>query len=104
MNSICSKSKKLTCYTVNFYLKDIEPMVWNDKAYEHLLYDPQQKELVLSFVESHGRASTLDRYVMTLERMESGVKITNPQAGKSPVAQRMTTAVCMSERCATARV
>ncbi|KAF5128430.1 hypothetical protein E5D57_009369 [Metarhizium anisopliae] len=58
-NSICSKPKKLTCYIVNFHLKDIEPMVWNDMAYEHLVYDPQQKDLVLSFVESHGHASTL---------------------------------------------
>ncbi|EFY94669.2 hypothetical protein MAA_09890 [Metarhizium robertsii ARSEF 23] len=57
---IGGKPKKLTGYTVNFYLKDIEPMVCNDKAYEHLVYDPQQKDLVLSFVESHGRASTLD--------------------------------------------
>lgn len=81
-NSICGKPKKLTCYTVNFYPKDIEPMVWNDKAYEHLVYDPQQKDLVLSFVESHGRASTLQRYVMTLEGMESSIKVTNPQAGK----------------------
>lgn len=83
VNSICSNSKKMTCYTVNFYLEDIEPMLWNDKAYEHLVYDPQQKDLVLSFVESHDRASTLQRYVMTLEGMESGVKVTNPHAGKS---------------------
>ncbi|KAK9444651.1 AAA family ATPase [Metarhizium brunneum] len=69
-------------FWMNFYPKDIEPMVWNDKAYEHLVYDPQQKDLVLSFVESHGRASTLQRYVMTLEGMESSIKVTNPQAGK----------------------
>lgn len=31
-------------------------MVWNDKAYDHLVYDEQQKDLVLSFVESHGHA------------------------------------------------
>ncbi|KID66983.1 hypothetical protein MBR_09310, partial [Metarhizium brunneum ARSEF 3297] len=80
---IGGNSKKLTCYIVNFHLQDIEPMVWNDKACEHLVYDPQQKDLVLSFVESHGRASTLQRYVMTLEGMESCIKVTNPQAGKS---------------------
>ena len=28
-------------------------MVWNDTAYSHLVYDDQQKDLVLSFVESH---------------------------------------------------
>lgn len=28
-------------------------MIWNDGAYSHLVYDDQQKDLVLSFVESH---------------------------------------------------
>ncbi|KAF6829355.1 Vacuolar protein sorting-associated protein 4B [Colletotrichum plurivorum] len=41
---------------LNFYVEDIEPMVWNDKAYEHLVYDEQQKDLVLSFVEHHGHS------------------------------------------------
>lgn len=45
---------------MNFYVEDLEPMVWNDTAYEHLVYDAQQKDLVLSFVESHGRTSTVD--------------------------------------------
>jgi len=31
------------------------PMIWNDKAYDHLVYDEQQKDLVLSFVEHHGK-------------------------------------------------
>jgi DNA polymerase III delta prime subunit len=31
-------------------------MVWNEKAYEHLVYDEQQKDLVLSFVENHGQS------------------------------------------------
>ncbi|KJK82420.1 hypothetical protein H634G_02614 [Metarhizium anisopliae BRIP 53293] len=55
---VCIEEYKLW---MNFYLKDIEPMVWNGEAYEHLVYDPQQKDLVLSFVESHDRASTLQR-------------------------------------------
>lgn len=29
-------------------------MVWNDAAYDHLVYNEQQKDLVLSFVENHG--------------------------------------------------
>jgi len=29
-------------------------MIWNDQAFEHLVYDEQQKDLVLSFVQSHG--------------------------------------------------
>ena len=28
-------------------------MVWNDQAFSHLVYDDQQKDLVLSFVENH---------------------------------------------------
>lgn len=31
-------------------------MIWNDRAYEHLVYDDQQKDLVLSFVENHALA------------------------------------------------
>ncbi|KAH6970897.1 P-loop containing nucleoside triphosphate hydrolase protein [Ilyonectria sp. MPI-CAGE-AT-0026] len=38
---------------VQFYIEDIEPMVWNDQAFSHLVYDDQQKDLVLSFVENH---------------------------------------------------
>ncbi|KAH7029193.1 aaa family ATPase [Microdochium trichocladiopsis] len=38
---------------LSFFVEDIRPMVWNDKAYEHLVYPEEQKDLVLSFVESH---------------------------------------------------
>ncbi|EFQ32473.1 ATPase [Colletotrichum graminicola] len=38
-----------------FYVEDIAPITWNDTAYDHLVYDEQQKDLVLSFVENHGR-------------------------------------------------
>ncbi|KAL8297395.1 hypothetical protein RB597_006481 [Gaeumannomyces tritici] len=38
---------------MSFYIEEIRPMVWNDEAYEHLVYDEQQKDLVLSFVENH---------------------------------------------------
>lgn len=40
---------------MSFYVDDIEPMLWNDEAYDHLVYDEQQKDLVLSFVENHRR-------------------------------------------------
>ncbi|GAB1313688.1 26S protease regulatory subunit [Madurella fahalii] len=39
---------------VSFFVEDIKPMVWNDQAYDHLVYDEQQKDLIMSFVESHG--------------------------------------------------
>ncbi|KAF7558604.1 hypothetical protein G7046_g5560 [Stylonectria norvegica] len=42
---------------VQFYIEDIEPMVWNDDAWDHLVYDDQQKDLVLSFVENHSLTS-----------------------------------------------
>ncbi|KAH6880065.1 P-loop containing nucleoside triphosphate hydrolase protein [Thelonectria olida] len=38
---------------VQFYVEDIESMVWNAHAFDHLVYDDQQKDLVLSFVENH---------------------------------------------------
>ncbi|KAL7810805.1 ATPase [Trichoderma gracile] len=34
---------------MKFYVEDVEPMVWNDTAFSHLVYDDQQKGLVLSF-------------------------------------------------------
>ncbi|KAI3539715.1 ATPase [Colletotrichum filicis] len=42
---------------LGFYVEDIEPIVWNAQAYDHLVYDEQQKDLVLSFVENHGHAN-----------------------------------------------
>jgi hypothetical protein len=41
--------------TVNFYVDDIEPVVWNDEAYGHLVYPEEQKDLVLTFVDNHQR-------------------------------------------------
>ncbi|SPO04263.1 related to TOB3 (member of AAA-ATPase family) [Cephalotrichum gorgonifer] len=40
---------------LSFYVEDILPMVWNDTAFDHLVYDEQQKDLVMSFVEHHGK-------------------------------------------------
>jgi hypothetical protein len=40
---------------VNFYVDDIEPVVWNDEAYGHLVYPEEQKDLVLTFVDNHQR-------------------------------------------------
>ena len=37
-----------------FFVEDIGPITWNDEAFDHLVYDEQQKDLILSFVESHG--------------------------------------------------
>lgn len=40
---------------LQFYIEDIQPMVWNDDAYDHLVYDPDLKDLILTFVENHGK-------------------------------------------------
>ncbi|KAH6677011.1 ATPase [Plectosphaerella plurivora] len=40
---------------VSLYVDDISPVSWNSDAYDHLVYDDQQKDLVLSFVDSHDR-------------------------------------------------
>jgi hypothetical protein len=40
---------------VHFYVDDIEPVVWNDEAYGHLVYPEEQKDLVLTFVDNHQR-------------------------------------------------
>lgn len=40
---------------LQFYVDDVEPVEWNDDAYDHLVYPAEQKDLVLSFVENHQR-------------------------------------------------
>ena len=45
-------------HTVSFYVDDIRPIKWNDDAYDHLVYDEKQKDLVLSFVENHKRTKS----------------------------------------------
>ena len=40
---------------VYFYVDDISPVVWNDEAYGHLVYQEEQKDLVLTFVDNHQR-------------------------------------------------
>ena len=42
---------------LNFYVDDLKPITGNDDAYDHLLYDAEQKDLVLTFVENHSRTT-----------------------------------------------
>ena len=49
---------------VSFYVDDIKPVVWNDEAYDHLVYPEEQKDLVLTFVENHQRTSGVDDVIM----------------------------------------
>jgi hypothetical protein len=42
---------------VTFHIEDIGPIEWNNDAFDHLVYDEQQKDLILSFVENHGHTN-----------------------------------------------
>jgi hypothetical protein len=55
---------------VMFFVEDIAPIVWNDDAYDHLVYNEQQKDLVLSFVESH--CSTREKRPKIVEDVIAG--------------------------------
>ncbi len=44
---------------VLFFVEDLNPMVWNDGAFDHLVYDEQQKDLVLAFVENHASTAPM---------------------------------------------
>ncbi|KAF5022484.1 hypothetical protein F66182_5456 [Fusarium sp. NRRL 66182] len=46
---------------VYFYVEDLEPIIWNDQAYSHLVFDEQQKDLILSFVQSHSLTNGTSR-------------------------------------------
>jgi hypothetical protein len=67
---------------VSFYVEDIAPMVWNDAAYDHLVYNEQQKDLVMSFVESHCGNSSGGR------RMQPKAAIDDVIAGKGECCGR----------------
>lgn len=49
---------------LSFYVDDIKPVVWNDEAYDHLVYPEEQKDLVLTFVENHQRTKGVDDVIM----------------------------------------
>jgi hypothetical protein len=40
---------------LNFYVDDIKPVLWNDAAWGHLVYNEDQKDPVHTFVEHHRR-------------------------------------------------
>ncbi|KAM3506240.1 hypothetical protein MY11210_007636 [Beauveria gryllotalpidicola] len=53
---------------VEFYIEDIEPLIWNNTAYSHLVYDEQQKDLILSFVQHHSFTSAAPAPVSSASR------------------------------------
>ncbi len=68
---------------VSFFVEDISPLVWNDQAYDHLVYDEQQKDLVMSFVENHGAAAAKRKQSKMLEDVIAG-------KGKFPASHILT--------------
>ena len=46
----------LTYAPVCFYIEGIRPFVWNDEAYEYLVYPQEQKDLVLTIIGNHQRS------------------------------------------------
>jgi SpoVK/Ycf46/Vps4 family AAA+-type ATPase len=40
---------------LNFYVDDIKPVSWHDEAWDHLVYNEVQKDLVHTFVDNHRR-------------------------------------------------
>lgn len=58
---------------VSFFIEDINPVVWNDEAYDHLVYNEQQKDLVMSFVESHrGNSAVSQKRAKVMEDVIAG--------------------------------
>ncbi|KAK3356776.1 P-loop containing nucleoside triphosphate hydrolase protein [Lasiosphaeria hispida] len=56
----------------SFFIEDMRPMVWNDEAYDHLVYDEQQKDLIMSFVENHGAHAALRKRSKAMEDVIAG--------------------------------
>lgn len=75
---------------VSFYVEDLREMVWNDEAYEHLVYDEQQKDLVMSFVENHGAAA---------ERRKESTVLRDVIAGKGESFLSLLTGIFGATRC-----
>ncbi|KAM3435647.1 hypothetical protein NHJ13734_005454 [Beauveria thailandica] len=72
---------------VEFYIEDIEPIIWNNTAYSHLVYDEEQKDLILSFVQHHSFASATPASVSFASRSppnDSSSAATEALSGKAP--------------------
>ncbi|KAM3502451.1 hypothetical protein MY10362_004833 [Beauveria mimosiformis] len=72
---------------VEFYIEDIEPIIWNDTAYSHLVYDEQQKDLILSFVQHRSFASATPAPVSFASRSppnDPSSAATEALSGKTP--------------------
>ncbi|KAK3905393.1 hypothetical protein C8A05DRAFT_30798 [Staphylotrichum tortipilum] len=58
---------------MSFFIEDVAPMVYNDAAFDHLVYNEQQKDLVMSFVESHcGSGTATQKHPKAMEDVIAG--------------------------------
>lgn len=78
-------------HTVYFYVDDIEPVVWNDEAYGHLVYPEEQKDLVLTFVDNHQRLKGgVDNVIMGKGQGLILLLSGSPGTGKTLTAEAVT--------------
>ncbi|QSS55017.1 AAA family ATPase [Histoplasma capsulatum var. duboisii H88] len=79
---------------LNFYVDELKPVEWNDEAYEHLVYDKQQKDLVLSFVENHHGTQRRDDDVIAGKGQGLNILLSGP-----PGTGKTLTAEAVADRC-----
>jgi len=74
-------------------VEDIKPMVWNDQAFDHLVYNEEQKDLVLAFVENHSNTGSVpgdvikgkgEGLIVLLSGPPGTGKTLTAEAGESP--------------------
>ncbi|KAM5474283.1 hypothetical protein MauCBS54593_001857 [Microsporum audouinii] len=79
---------------LNFYIEDIDQIRWNDEAYDHLVYDEQQKDLILSFVEHHYNSKKVADDVITGKGQGLNILLSGP-----PGTGKTLTAEAVADRC-----
>ncbi|PGG97335.1 hypothetical protein GX51_07369 [Blastomyces parvus] len=77
-----------------FYVDELKPVEWNDEAYDHLVYDQQQKDLVLSFVENHHGAQRQEDDVIAGKGQGLNILLSGP-----PGTGKTLTAEAVADRC-----
>ncbi|EEH50656.2 uncharacterized protein PADG_06735 [Paracoccidioides brasiliensis Pb18] len=79
---------------LNFYVDELKHVEWNDEAYDHLVYDKQQKDLVLSFVQNHHATHRQDDDVIAGKGQGLNILLSGP-----PGTGKTLTAEAVADRC-----
>ncbi|KKZ68348.1 hypothetical protein EMCG_05968 [[Emmonsia] crescens] len=79
---------------LNFYVDELKSVEWNDEAYDHLVYDKQQKDLVLSFVENHHGVQRQEDDVIAGKGQGLNILLSGP-----PGTGKTLTAEAVADRC-----